>query len=137
MTKLLSVLVSIILIFSACASQAGFDFRDSDRPSYDKAISVEELKDRSGETDLTVLDVRLLEDYQANEALIPGASYVNPEEIELWASNIPQNEKVVVYCVKGKWVSQKAASILAERGIETYTLKGGIEAWQQADYETE
>jgi len=137
MNKRLAILISTTWLLTACAPQSNYVFRDANRPTYDDAISVHDLKELDGQSSLTVLDVRLLEDYRANEVLIPGASYVNPENIEIWASNIPEDTKVVVYCVKGKWVSQKAANYLSEQGIETYTLDGGIEAWQKADYATE
>ena len=64
--------------------------------------------------------------------LISGASYNNPEDIQAWSSALPKDSKVVVYCVKGKWVSQKAANYLADKGYEVFSLEGGIEAWEQA-----
>lgn len=137
MNKHSATLITLSFMLTACAMQSDYDFRDDNRPTYNDAISVRELKTINNQPELMVLDVRLLEDYQANEVLIPGANYVNPENIETWASSIPEDTKVVVYCVKGKWVSQKAANYLSEQGLETYTLDGGIEAWQKANYATE
>ncbi len=137
MYKLIILIASTSWMLVACATPSDYVFRDDNRPAYDDAISVQELKEVVANANVTVLDVRLLEDYRANAVLIPGASYVNPDNIEAWASSIPKDAKVVVYCVKGKWVSQKAANYLSEQGIETYTLDGGIEAWQKADYATE
>jgi rhodanese-related sulfurtransferase len=34
----------------------------------------------------------------------------------------------VVHCVKGKWVSQKAAAYLGEHGFDVRSLNGGIDA---------
>jgi rhodanese-related sulfurtransferase len=37
-----------------------------------------------------------------------------------------------VYYVAGKWVSQKGAYLLNERGIEVLSLIGGLNAWKEA-----
>ncbi|MGI9205737.1 MAG: rhodanese-like domain-containing protein [Woeseiaceae bacterium] len=127
----IAVLLASIAV-SGCATTGAYNFRDQNRPAYENTISVNELNSMRSDPKLTLLDVRLFEDYKANPTLIPGARYMDPENIETWSSAVPDESKVVVYCVKGKWVSQKAANYLTEQGIETYSLEGGIEAWQQA-----
>ena len=114
---------------SVCDAQE-FDFRDADRPPYDQRLSVDELS--SDTIDVTLLDVRLIEDFEADPQLSPGADYRNPETITAWVSELPKDKPVVVYCVRGKWVSQKAADYLSKQGLEVYSLEGGIEAWKQA-----
>ena len=118
------------LLLAACASSPDYVFRNDERPTFDRQVSVAELRSESTIDEVILLDVRLEEDYAANPELIPGALYRNPESISEWASSLPQDAKIVVYCVKGKWVSQKAASYLEDRGYEVYSLDGGIEAWQ-------
>lgn len=118
------------LLLSACASSPDYVFRNEVRPTFDRNVSVADLRSESTSDEVILLDVRLEEDYAANPELIPGALYRNPEAISEWSSSLPQDAKIVVYCVKGKWVSQKAASYLEERGFEVYSLDGGIEAWQ-------
>jgi rhodanese-related sulfurtransferase len=120
------------LFIAGCATTGAYNFRDQNRPAYENTISVDELNGMRSDPNLTVLDVRLFEDYRANPTLIPGARYMDPDNIETWSSAVPEEAKVVVYCVKGKWVSQKAANYLTQKGIETYSLEGGIEGWQQA-----
>lgn len=132
MKSLATAIVIANVLISGCATTGRYDFRDQYRPSYENTISVDELNSMRSDPNVTVLDVRLFEDYEANPTLIPGARYMDPENIETWASAVPAKSKVVVYCVKGKWVSQKAANYLTDKGIETYSLEGGIEAWQQA-----
>lgn len=39
-----------------------------------------------------------------------------------------------MYCVKGKWVSQKAAKYLSEHGFDVRSLDGGIDAWDAQSY---
>jgi Fe-Mn family superoxide dismutase len=61
--------------------------------------------------------------------LIPGAIRRDPEGIADRAGKLPKDKPVVVYCVKGKWVSQKAATYLSEHGFDVRSLDGGINAW--------
>lgn len=131
---LLSLLATVGLSVSATAQEA-FEFRNDERPGYTRTISVDELQSQlqsqsaSAETSV-ILDVRLLEDFEADPRLIPGAVYKNPEHITEWVSELPENTKIVVYCVRGKWVSQKAATYLSNQGHDVVSLEGGIEAWK-------
>lgn len=85
----------------------------------------------------TVLDVRLSEDFAADPELIPDAMYRDPDEIVTWVRSMsPVDGPVIVYCVRGKWVSQKAATYLKDQGFEVVSLEGGIEAWKDAGRET-
>ena len=118
------------LALSACAANDGYVFRSDDRPAYERAVDVSRLEALQRTDDVTVLDVRLIEDFEADPELIPGAAYRNPENIEDWSSALPQDSKVVVYCVKGRWVSQKAATFLSNKGYDVYSLSGGIEGWR-------
>jgi thiosulfate sulfurtransferase len=79
-----------------------------------------------------VLDVRLEEDFAKNPNLIPGSTYRNPEDLPNWISQIDKSKEVVVYCVAGKWVSQKAAFLLDEAGITVRRLEGGFNAWNDS-----
>ncbi len=109
-----------------------FDFRDDDRPEHAKSVSADSLSAERAASDVTVLDVRLIEDFEADPELIPGALYRNPDDIERWADSLSGDSKVVVYCVRGKWVSHKAADYLSRKGLDAYVLEGGLEAWRQA-----
>ena len=133
MLRYLAPLAALFLFFG-CSSE--YEFRNDDRPSYDRAITVEELPALQ-ESGAVVLDVRLLEDFEADPVLIPDAMYKDPESIQSWAGQMsPTDGPVVVYCVAGKWVSQKAATYLSDAGYDVYTLDGGIAAWQSAGNET-
>lgn len=125
-----TVLATLLLGAAVTVGAEEFEFRNDERPTYDQSISVEQLASLQENEKITLLDVRLIEDYEADPTLIPGASHQDPEKITQWFSEIPQDSKVVVYCVKGAWVSHKAATFLDEKGIETYTLDGGIRDWQ-------
>ena len=129
-----SLLRTSALLLIALPLQAAdeFEFRGEERPVHDKTVTVDELREQRQRRDVVVLDVRLLEDFEADPVLIPEATYRDPELIEAWAGDIPKDSKVVVYCVRGKWVSHKAADYLTRHGLDAYTLEGGIEAWKQS-----
>ena len=116
---------------AACAGSPDYDFRDAERPDFDRTVTVDELAAARNRDRWIVLDVRLTEDRAANPVLIPGAEYKNPELISEWSGSLPGDATVVVYCVKGKWVSQKAANYLDAQGVDVYSLEGGIDAWER------
>ncbi|MDG1994873.1 MAG: rhodanese-like domain-containing protein [Emcibacteraceae bacterium] len=50
--------------------------------------------------------------------------------IAKWAELLPKDKKVILYCVKGAWVSHKAATYLNDKGYDVSTLNGGIRQWK-------
>lgn len=137
MKELMVFCISLPLLLAVSGCSRDFDFRGEDRPAYDNTVTSDELVElRNGGA--TILDVRLPEDFAADPLLIPESRYRNPDDIQSWAGQMsPTDGPVVVYCVKGKWVSQKAASYLNERGFEVYSLEGGIEGWKATGLHTE
>ena len=123
------LLPSALWLAASCApAPDAYVFRNDDRPAYTRTASVDDLKAMAPDA-VTILDVRLSEDFAASPTMIPGASHHDPEAIADWASKLPRDKPVVVYCVKGKWVSQKAATYLSEQGFDVRSLDGGINAW--------
>ena len=85
-----------------------------------------------------VLDVRLIEDFESDPVLVSDAMYQTPDDIQQWTAQMsPSDGPVVVYCVAGKWVSQKAANYLQDQGFEVYSLEGGIQGWKASGMETD
>lgn len=119
---------TLLLAVSCSPAPDAYAFRNDDRPEYTRTASVADLKAQAPDG-VTVVDVRLSEDFAASPTMIPGAIRRDPEGIADWASKLPKNKPVVVYCVKGKWVSQKAATYLSEHGFDVRSLDGGINAW--------
>jgi len=115
------------------ASSEDYVFRNDVRPEYQQNLSVSELNQLREDQDITLIDVRLTEDYALDPTLIPGAEYKNPELIASWAELLPRDKKVVLYCVKGAWVSHKAATYLSEKGYDVSTLDGGINGWKASE----
>ena len=126
------IALSVLCLIGACSQateELSYDFRGDARPHYDRTLSSVEVASLGD--DITLLDVRLKEDYDADPQLLPGAVYRDPEAIAEWSSHLPTDKPVIVYCVKGKWVSQKAASYLSEQGRDVYSLDGGMVAWRE------
>lgn len=114
--------------------KASYSFRDGDRPVYERTVGPADLiefESRGG----IVLDVRLDEDFAADPFIIPGAERRDPDRIAEWAKQLDHSRPVALYCVKGKWVSQKAAAYLADRGLDAYSVAGGLEAWRATTVE--
>jgi glyoxylase-like metal-dependent hydrolase (beta-lactamase superfamily II)/rhodanese-related sulfurtransferase len=100
-------------------------------------ISVETLRTWLEEQrPVTVLDVRSSSDYQ--EWAIPGSLHVDAYEVlkrhdpqALSSLDLPAHRPVVTICGAGK-TSQIAAEQLAARGLQAYSLEGGMKAWSLA-----
>jgi len=132
--RLSGALIALGTLVAACSKP--FEFRDDDRPAYENTISADELVTMR-DNGAAVIDVRLTEDFADDPQLIPDAMYRDPDAIETWAAAMsPTDQPVIVYCVRGKWVSQKAANYLKDQGYDVYSLEGGIESWKQAGMET-
>lgn len=122
-------LLSAVCLAACQPTVETYTFRNDDRPEYSKVVSPDVVK-ASGVSDYQVIDVRLEEDYEASPQMIPGAVRKDPEDIERWSASLDPDKPVVVYCVKGGWVSQKAATYLSEKGFDVVSLEGGIQAWE-------
>ncbi|HYG39146.1 MAG TPA: MBL fold metallo-hydrolase [Cytophagales bacterium] len=83
-----------------------------------------------------VVDVRPQE--QRDEWYIPGSKYVDAykglskgDSSILDDLEIPENTKVVAVCAAGR-TSQIASDVLRKRGIDSYSLEGGMKSWSLA-----
>lgn len=83
-----------------------------------------------------ILDVRPRD--QREEWQIPGSHYLDAykslnegDNSMLNGLTIPENSKVVTVCAAGK-TSEIAAHALRNKGVEVYSLEGGMKAWSTA-----
>ena len=83
------------------------------------------LRDKSA----TVCDVRREADYQADPRTIAGAEWRNPEDVDVWAAQLPKDKPVAIYCVRGGSVSKSVQAELTARGFDVQYLEGGLAAW--------
>jgi len=100
-------------------------------PSGEKAeLSPEELRRmlEHGD-DIVLLDVCLAEDLAKRSDMIPKALLRPPERLSEWASELPQQKPIVVYCIYGFQVSGDAVAELRRRGLDARHLQGGIATW--------
>jgi rhodanese-related sulfurtransferase len=92
------------------------------------SISAAQLRtDVNGRTPPIVIDVRRRPAFSASREMIGGALRRDPEQVGAWARSLPSAGSVVVYCVHGHEVSQKAAAALAAAGVQARYLEGGLE----------
>ena len=92
------------------------------------AISAAQLRERlSADTPPIVIDVRRHPAFIASQEMLGGALRRDPEKVETWGSTLPAAGSVVVYCVHGHEVSQKAAAALKQAGLNATYLEGGLE----------
>jgi len=76
-----------------------------------------------------VFDVRRAADFEAAPKTIRGAVRRDPERVDEWSAEIPQDRPIVVYCVKGGSVSQSIADRLQQSHPDVRFLEGGIKSW--------
>ena len=95
-------------------------------------ITVNQLARLIGTADAPVIiDVRIEEDFNLDPQIIPTAMRCAHTEI---ASLAPQlkDKKVVIYCQKGKKISQGAMAVLRSMGIYAESIEGGHFGWRDA-----
>ena len=95
------------------------------------SITSTELKDiLTAKKNVCVIDVRRKADYEKSPEMIAGASWQDPEKVTEWSKTIPEDQDLVVYCVKGGSVSQSVAKSLQESHPGARFLEGGILGWE-------
>ncbi len=97
-----------------------------------EAVTPEELKSLlDSDRKPVIFDVRRKADFDAAPKRIGHAVWLDPEKADEWLDEIPQNEQVVVYCVRGGGVSQSIADRLQQKKLNARFLQGGIKAWAE------
>jgi rhodanese-related sulfurtransferase len=97
------------------------------------SISAAELRDAiGGRNPPIVIDVRRGPAFRESDAMLGGGLRRDPDRAGAWAKSLPSASCVVVYCVHGHEISQKAAAVLNQANIAARYLEGGIEAWKAA-----
>ncbi|HHP7244328.1 MAG TPA: rhodanese-like domain-containing protein, partial [Elainellaceae cyanobacterium] len=107
--------------------------------SEQKVVTVEDVLSGSIKP-IIMIDVRRYDEYAqdhiANSPVVPLSdieSGVGVEKVQLWiehaAMTTDEQPTVILYCSSGRR-SGLAQEILADLGIESYNLDGGIQAWR-------
>jgi len=79
-----------------------------------------------------LLDVRRAGVYEQGGAMIPNARWCDPARVGEWASELPTDRELIVYCVYGHEVGRATALRLHAAGLHARFLRGGIDGWQAA-----
>ena len=79
-----------------------------------------------------VIDVRRAQAFDADTAMLVGATWRDPFKPDEWIKFLPRTGEIVVYCVHGHEISKNACVSLRAAGLSAHYLEGGIEAWQRS-----
>lgn len=79
-----------------------------------------------------LLDVRRVADHHAATEQLAGAHWKDPEKLANWADSLPQDQDIVLYCVRGGAVSNSVVDALQAKGLKARFIEGGIEGWKAA-----
>jgi rhodanese-related sulfurtransferase len=100
----------------------------------DRTITPETLKTELAAANASpyILDVRRAADRDASSEQLAGAQWKNPEELAAWADELPKDQDIVLYCVRGGGVSNSVVDALQAKGLKARFIEGGIEGWKTA-----
>jgi rhodanese-related sulfurtransferase len=93
-----------------------------------KTVSVAEAKELLA-SGAVLIDVRSAQEWRSGRA--PQAKHVPLDRLQGGAAGIQKTRPVIAMCQSGVR-SASAARLLAEKGYEAYSLRGGMGAWRQA-----
>ena len=96
----------------------------------ERTIKAEDLKSQLGK--VKVIDVRRKADLDTDSSRLPNATWHDPEQIDSWAGQMPRDQDVVLYCVRGGGVSNSVVDKLHAAGVKARFIEGGIVAWKEA-----
>jgi rhodanese-related sulfurtransferase len=93
-----------------------------------KTISVAQAKDLLG-SGATLIDVRSAQEWRAGRA--PQTKHVPLDRLQAGTASIQKTRPVIAVCASGVR-SASAAWLLAAKGYDAYSVRGGMAAWRQA-----
>jgi rhodanese-related sulfurtransferase len=105
-------------------------------PDTFETIAITEFKKAVDAGQVTVIDVRSIEQYMASH--IPGSLHIPVSRIEGEIPYLPKDKPIITYCTcPAEESSGQAAMILVRGGISSRALKGGLDAWTSLGYPVE
>ncbi len=97
-----------------------------------RTINAKDLKPLIEKHAVTVLDVRRQNDYDADNVKLPGAEWMNPDQLADWSARLSKEKEIVIYCARGGSVSNAVLDALLGKGFKARFIEGGIEGWKGA-----
>ena len=79
-----------------------------------------------------IVDLRIDADFDADPCLLPAAFRHAFTDLDSLAPRL-SGKRAVLYCQKGRKISQGAMTLLRAKGIDAEVLEGGQVAWRAAD----
>ena len=100
-----------------------------EQPDTMEPVSQDRLVNRVRRGEVTVLDVRPPEEYQAGH--LPGALSVPLKDLETRLAEIPRDREVVAYC-RGPYcvMAVDAVGLLRRRGFKATRMEEGVLEWK-------
>lgn len=84
--------------------------------------------------EFAVFDVRSHGYYDSGTRRIEGSIRLEPNAISAQMERLPRNREIVLYCTCFREATAvKVSRMLAEKGIPSSVLRGGLGAWRKAD----
>jgi rhodanese-related sulfurtransferase/DNA-binding transcriptional ArsR family regulator len=101
-----------------------------------EAVEGDELLRRVKSGEVTVLDVRPLEEYRAGH--IPGALSIPVGELKSRLKELPKNREVVAYC-RGSYcvMAIEAVEVLRKKGFRAQRMEQGVVDWRARGWRVE
>jgi rhodanese-related sulfurtransferase len=101
-----------------------------------EAVQPDELLRRVRQGEVTVLDVRPVEEYRAGH--IPGALSVPLTELKTRLKKLPRDREIVAYC-RGPYcvMAVEAAALLRKKGFRAHRMEEGIIEWRSRGWRVE
>jgi rhodanese-related sulfurtransferase len=93
-----------------------------------RTISVAQATELLG-SGATLIDVRTAQEWRTGRA--PQARCVPLDRLQTSTADIQKNRPVIAVCASGVR-SASAARLLAAKGYDAYSVRGGMAAWRQA-----
>jgi rhodanese-related sulfurtransferase len=125
-------LVAGVLVIAACLFIRG---KRQQQRVIDSHIAVGDLNNRikHGER-LTIVDLRHPLDVLASPQVIPGATHMDPAQVERKSEEIPLDANIVLYCTcPNEETSMRVLGQLRKRGFRhVRALSGGLPKWKEA-----
>lgn len=99
-------------------------------------VAGDELLSRVRKGDVTVLDVRPLEEYRAGH--IAGALSIPIAELKTRLKELPKNREIVAYC-RGPYcvMAMEAVALLRKKGFAAHRMEYGVVDWRERGWRVE
>lgn len=94
-----------------------------------KPVGAGELLRRVKDGEVTVLDVRPVEEYRAGH--LPGALSIPVDELKARLREVPKDREVVAYC-RGPYcvMALEAVRVLRRKGFDAHRMEQGVVEWR-------